>query len=132
MKVFLSYRYTGEDPAMLKETLKKLCAGLDKAGHGCFCSFWRGDFFNENKFTHKQILEYALKELDESDCLLAFVKSAEKSEGMLLEIGYALAKKKRFVLAVKKGVKTVFLREIADKVIEFKDIEELCEKVTGL
>ena len=132
MKVFLSYRFTGEDPAELKEVLKRLCASLDKAGHGCFCSFWKDDFFNENKFTHKQILDYAFKEIDNADCLLAFVKSKEKSEGMLLEIGYALAKKKKFILAVKKGIDTVFLHEMADQVIEFENLEELYEKLEKL
>jgi nucleoside 2-deoxyribosyltransferase len=132
MKVFLSYRFTGEDPSELKEVLKRLCASLDKSGHDCFCAFWKNDFFNENKFTYKQILDYAFNEIDNSDCLLAFVKSAEKSEGMLLEIGYALAKKKKFILAIKKGLDTVFLHEMADQVIDFENLEELHEKLTTL
>ena len=92
MRVFLSYKFTGEDAKELKEVIGNICLSLEKAGKGHFCSFWKGDFYIENKFTHKQILEYALKELDNSDCILAFVKSEGKSEGMLIEIGYALAK----------------------------------------
>jgi nucleoside 2-deoxyribosyltransferase len=77
-------------------------------------------------------LEYALKELNNSDCLLAFVKSKKKSEGMLLEIGYALAKRKKFILAIKKDIKTTFIREIADQVIEFRTLEELYRKLQNL
>ncbi len=132
MKIFLSYRYTGEDPAILKDTLQKICSSLEKSGHGHFCSLWKDGFFNENKFTYRQILEYALKELDNSDVYLAFVKSEDKSEGMLIEAGYAIAKNKKFWLAIKKGVHTVFLREMADKIIEFENLEELYKKLSKL
>ena len=130
MRIFLSYRFTGEDPEELKEIIHNICKALEKSGNEIFCSFWKDDFFNENKFSHKQILDYAYNELDKSDCLLAFVKSEEKSEGMLLEIGYALAKKKKFILTIKKDVKTVFLREMANQIIEFDDLEDLYEKLS--
>ena len=77
-------------------------------------------------------MEYALKELDNSDVYLAFVKSEDKSEGMLIEAGYAIAKNKKFWLAIKKGVHTVFLREMADKIIEFENLEELYKKLSKL
>lgn len=132
MKIFISYRFTGEKTEELKSVIGNICSALEKAGHNHFCSFWKGDFFNENRFTHKQILEHALNELENSDCLLAFVKSEEKSEGMLIEIGYAIAKKKKFYLAIKKGIKTTFIREIANKIIEFETLEELYSKLKKL
>lgn len=132
MKVFLSYRFTGENPEVLKETIHNICASLEKVGYNHFCSFWKGDFFNENKFTHKQILDYALNELEKSDIYLAFIKSKDKSEGMLIEAGYALAKKKKIYLAIKKGIRTAFMREIADKIIEFGTLEELYKKLKKL
>jgi nucleoside 2-deoxyribosyltransferase len=132
MKVFLSYRFTGEDPKVLKETLQNICDSLKKAGHTYFCSFWKGDFFKDNKYSNKQILNYVLKELDSSDIYLALIKSEDKSEGILIEAGYALAKGKKFYLAIKKGVYTTFMKEIADKVIEFEDIEELCIRLRKL
>ena len=132
MKIFLSYRFTGEKPEVLKEIIHNLCGSLEKAGHVTFCSFWKGDFYKENKFTNKQILIYALDELDASDVYLAFIKSEDKSEGMLLEAGYAIAKKKKIYLAIKKGVRTVFLAEMADMIIEFDDLEELYNKLARL
>jgi len=132
MKIFLSYKFTGEDQESLKENLSKISSSLEKAGHKCFYSFFRENFFREKNFTNKQILEYALKELDISDVILAFIKSEDRSEGMLLEIGYAIAKKKKFILAIKKGVKTTFLREMANRRIEFENIEDLCSKLSKL
>ncbi len=132
MKIFISYKRTGEDPEELKEVIHNIFTNLEKAGHIPFCSFWKDDFFKKNKFTYKQILEYALNELENSDCILAFVKSEDKSEGMLLEIGYALAKKKKLILAIKKDVRTVFIREMADQIIEFEALDQLYSKLSKL
>ena len=73
-----------------------------------------------------------MKELDDSDCILAFVKSEEKSEGMLIEIGYALAKRKKFILAIKKDIETTFIKEMADQIIEFEGLNELYNKLSKL
>lgn len=128
MRCFISYRFTGEDPKELEETIKHICNLLIKEGHNHYCSFWdSGDngLFKKNKFTNKQILEHALNEIDKADCIIVLIKSEEKSEGMLIEIGYALSKKKKIFLIIKKGVKTTFVREVADKVIEFDNLKEL-------
>ena len=61
--------------------------------------------------------------------LLAFVKNEEKSEGMLIEIGYALGTGKPFALAIKKGTKTTYLTEIAKPIIFFEDIDDLCSQL---
>jgi len=47
-----------------------------------------------------------------------------------MEIGYALAKRKQFILAIKKDIKTTFMREMADEIIEFENLEELYNKLT--
>ncbi len=130
MKIFLSYRFTGEDPIILEQTLSQIKNALEHVGHQVFCSFWEEQRFRDGNFSNKQILEYALKELDSSDVYFAFVKSAEKSEGMLLEAGYALANKKPMWVAVKKGVKTTFLTELADKRIEFETLDDLSQKLS--
>lgn len=132
MKLFLSYRYTGEDLTILKQIVESICQSLEKAGHSTFCSFGHNDFFKENNYSYKQILEYAFNELDASDYVIAFVKSQDKSEGMFLELGYALAKGKKIILLIKEGVKTVFLPEIAHHVIEFADLNELYSNLEEL
>ncbi|MDP2599006.1 MAG: nucleoside 2-deoxyribosyltransferase [Candidatus Liptonbacteria bacterium] len=125
MKFFISYRFTGEDLRKLKPLLGSMQEALTTAGHKNYCSFEWQSHFVKNNFSNAQILRHSLNELDNSDVLLAFINSPEKSEGMLLEIGYALAKKKRLYVLIRKGVKTTFVLEMADKVIEFKDAGEI-------
>jgi len=132
MKLFISYKFTGEKIEDLELALKNICSSLEKAGHVCFCSLWHEEHFQKNNFTHKQILDYALKELDQADTCLAYIKSSEKSEGMLIETGYAMAKNKKIYIAINKEVKSVFMREIADELIEFENLEELCLKLENL
>lgn len=132
MKIFISYRFTGEDLKELDNTLGKIRSVLMEGGHQVFCSFWSEELFKSNNFTNKQILEYAFEELRKSDIVLVFVKSPEKSEGMLIEVGYALASEKKIILAVKNDVKTTFLHQITNEVIEFESLDDLCIKLKEL
>lgn len=129
MKIFISYRYTGEDLSVLRGILVKITSLFENKGHSVFCSFGHNDFFQKENYSYKQILDYALKELDESDYVFAFVKSQEKSEGMLLELGYAYAKGKKIILAKKEDVHTTFVQEMAKKTISFVDLEDLYKKL---
>lgn len=130
--IFLSYRFTGEDINELTETLGKILAALRSVGHAVYCSIEDEKWFRENYRTNKEILKHALERLDKSDVILAFVKSDQKSEGMLLEVGYMMAKSKSFLLALKRGTKTTFLAELAEPLIEFDSIDELCDKLTKI
>jgi nucleoside 2-deoxyribosyltransferase len=129
MKIFISYKFAGEDPGELEKTLNEISNVLKGAGHEIYSASEDEKLFIEKKFTLKKILNHALEKLNNSDCILVFVRSYEKSEGMLLEIGYALAKKKKMILAIKKGIRLSFTEEIADKVIEFTDINDLKQKL---
>src|SRR5437016_3060861 len=98
MKIFLSFRFTGEDPLKLAETNKKIVGALAKSGHTIWHSLDAQAHFVEHQFSSKQILEHSLRELDSSDALLAYINSEERSEGMLIEIGYAMAKGKKIII----------------------------------
>jgi len=132
MKIFISYKFAGENPQELEKILLEMSNVLRESGHKVYSASEDEELFIKNKFTLKQILNHALKKLDNSDCILIFIKSQEKSEGMFIEIGYALAKNKKIILAIKKGIRLAFTEEIADKVIEFKDIEDLKNKLKEL
>lgn len=129
MKVFISYRYTGEDLSALKEIIEKIISIFESKGLSVFCSFGRNDFFQQKNYSYKQIIDYALKELEESDYVFALIKSKEKSEGMLLELGYAYAKGKKVILAKKEDVSTTFVQELASQTISFIDLKDLYEKL---
>ncbi len=129
MKIFVSFRFTGENLQELENTLTRIKNVLEQKGHEVVCSFWREEYYRENNSTNKEILEDMLPQIDSCHAILALIKSSDKSEGMLLEIVYGLAKKKQLILASKNNVKTTFLHEIAEKVIEFETIDDLIQKL---
>ncbi len=132
MKIFVSYKFTGEDPVALKQVLGDICKALTTAGYESSCSIGQEDFFLANKYTNKQIMEHALKDLNQCDVLLAFINANEKSEGMLIEVGYALAKGIPIILAKRKSVFTNSLSGISDRIIEFADLPDLNQQLSQL
>ncbi len=129
MKILIAYRFTGEDPVELGETLGKIAGVLREAGHTVYCSIEDEVRFSSEKRTNGDIMRHAFEQLSSSDIVLAFVRSDEKSEGMLLEVGYAMGKGKRIALALKRGTKTTSIQDMADPVIEFDSVDDLCEKL---
>ena len=125
MKIFISYRYTGEDLSLLQEIMETIVSKIETKGHEVYCSFGKREFFAEQNFSLKEILDDALQALETSDCIFALVKSSEKSEGMLLELGYAYAKGKNVIVAKQKDATATFIPEIANQLIEFSEVSEL-------
>ncbi|HTY39880.1 MAG TPA: nucleoside 2-deoxyribosyltransferase [Candidatus Paceibacterota bacterium] len=130
MKYFISYRFTGEDPAVLKSDIEGIKNALVEAGHSSYASIEKQNTLRER--SNREILEDSLQELRSAGAILVFKKSPEKSEGMLIEIGYALARKKKMVLAIQRNISTVFLREIADIVIDFENMDDLKKQLAQL
>ena len=124
-KIFIAYRFTGEDPKELGSFLGYICDSLKSRGHDVFCSFWLKDFFRERCYTTEQIYEYCLNEMDSRDTFLAVVKSEHKSDGMRRELEKAKSAGKRYILAIKEGLDFQNFRETAHKIIEYTDIHHL-------
>ena len=129
MKIQLAYKFSGEDEEKLVRTLTRIAEVLENSGHEVYFACKDEDLFRKNNFTPKQILVHALKKLDDADCLLVFVRSKEKAEGILIETGYAIAMNKKIILAIKKGIMRYFTGSIANQIIEFEDIDDLIKKL---
>jgi nucleoside 2-deoxyribosyltransferase len=129
MKIALSYKFTGEDYIGLKEFLDNVCKSLKKAGHEPWGTYTKKEEFDKNRTSLKEIMLTALDFIDKSDCHLVIINSQEKSEGMLLEIGYSYAKRKRIIVAIKKGIKTTWIKEIIPEIIEFESDKDLFRKL---
>lgn len=78
MKIFVSYKFTGEDPNELAETIGQIVDRLRSVGHDVYCSLEDEAWFRQKKRTNQEIMEHALAQLDTCDLLLAFVRSSEK------------------------------------------------------
>lgn len=130
MKLFLAYRFTGEDPKELEKEIRQLGNAIKNVGHDYTCSFELEDFFHSNQYTPGMIQKYMMELQEKHDAVLAYIKSSSRSEGMLMEAGQAIANKQPLIVAVKKGVYSLMAQpEIAKKVIEFETLDELCEKI---
>jgi nucleoside 2-deoxyribosyltransferase len=125
MKIYLAYRFTGEDPAVLDKELGTIVDILKQNGHQTFCSFWKEKYYRDNNFSNKEVINYTLPKIDTSDALIAYIKSDQKSEGMLLEIGYALGKSKPVIVVIKEGITTNFVTDLASQIIRYQDFSEL-------
>ena len=126
MKIFIGQRVTGEDIENLKEETEQIANALEKKGHEPYSTMEEDESQFENA---GDWVKHAFKQLDEHDAFLAVVRSEDKSEGLLMEVGYALSKGLKFILAIQEDVKNTYLRDMADRVIEFKDVDDLINKV---
>lgn len=130
MKYFIAHKVSGEDHIQLEKEIKIICSAIKKSGHQYYCSFL-DDKMRSNK-NKNNLLENAFNKIDEADGIMLIVKSEDKSEGMLIELGYALAKGKKVILLIHNNVKKTYLREISDSVVEFSNINELSKKLEQL
>jgi|SRR3989338_3458471 len=123
-KIFISYKYTGEDRAKLESNIGAIREGLKDSGHNVYCTLWDSNIQAQSK---RVLFDYAFKEIDKSDIVLVAVFVEEKSEGMLMEIGYAFAKKKRVILLIDKNVKNTHLRDLIDEKYDFSNSNQIRE-----
>jgi nucleoside 2-deoxyribosyltransferase len=128
-KVFISFRYTGENKAELKRIIPQLHETLEKAGYVVYSTIFDSDKFAEENISGKEIMRKAFQEIDNSDLILFFVRTSDISQGMLVELGYSLAKRKNLLLAIQKDIKVNIFRRQINQIIDFKDLEELKGKL---
>lgn len=129
MKAFIAYRFTGEEPEQLGELLARVRDKLKEAEVEAYCTFFDEASFKDKSYGAKQIMEHAFAVIDKSDMLLIIQTSENKSEGMLMEAGYCLAKGIPIVAAVKKGVTATYVPQIADRSFEWTDLEDFQKKI---
>lgn len=129
MKIFIGQRVSNEYGKKLIDESMQVIDTLKKVGHDAYCTLCEDGNFQD---TPRDWLYYAFSKIDKSNTFLAIVRSEQKSEGLLMEIGYVLSKKKKFILAINEKVKDTYLREMADEVIEWKNFEDLIKKLNKL
>lgn len=125
MKVQLAYRYTGEDREKLTALLEEIRRTLESSGN----TVWVPELDPLRPSSIKELFNKTFRKLDECDVLLVILRSTEKSEGMLMEVGYAIARGKKIWLAVQDTVKNTRLRDFADFITEFSSDGDLCMKL---
>lgn len=129
MKIYISYKFTGADPEALKQQLQAVTGILEKSGNSTFIYFRDVQNWQKGGLSTKEIIKGAFSAIDKQDSIFALVDSPDKSEGMLLEVGYAKALGKKLIVAIQKEAGAVFLRDLADELIEYKNIDDLLRRL---
>lgn len=130
MKIFIGQRVTGEDQEKLKKFSLKISRTLEKNGHSVYCHVINKGI--ESNSPGEQ-MNKAFKEIDDSDVFLGIVKSNKKSEGMIMEVGYVIARGKRLIIAVKSKIKnSTYLNEMTNEVITFDTTSDLLNKLKNI
>jgi len=131
-KAFVAYRHTGEDPEVLNKQMNAVRKGLKKAGIEFHCTYFEEDEFQDRKMGAREIMEHAFSVLDKCSCLLVILSSEEKSEGMLMEIGYCFARQIPIVVAQSSEVSKSYVPQMAQTVISWQTYAELESGLEGL
>lgn len=131
MKAFIAYRSTGEDRQAIAPILTAIVTAFKSRGIVAYCNFF-DDTLKDTSLGARQIMEYGFDVIDTADFLFAVQTSDIKSEGMLIEIGYCLAKKIPIIVATKEGVTKTYVPAIVSKSLKWKTTEDLAKAIAGL
>ncbi len=135
MKIFISYKFTGETNEDLKNLLLPVKNALKKMEgvESVYCNFFDEDLpIRSKNFKSHEYVTDAFPSIDKADAQFVIINSEEKSEGMILEMGYAIAKGKKVIVAIKNGITNTYLPGIADESIEWESIDDLTQKIYNL
>lgn len=121
LRVFVTAKFQNKEN---KEEIEHLCILVRKAGFEDFCFVRDVEHYQKVFDNPKELMERALKEIDQSDCLL--IDMTNQPTGRAIEAGIAYAMKKRIIVIMKKGtiIKDV-TRGIANVVLEYENIDEI-------
>jgi len=129
-RIFLSFKFTGEDYDELDDFLTKASQALVKNNNAVFCSLWLEELFQQKKMSAEQIYEYCINKLAQNDVFLAFIRKEEESRGMLLELDEAIRQGKKVILFIKKGINGhQKFRSFSNEVNEYRDEDDLIKQL---
>ncbi|MBS3086868.1 TIR domain-containing protein [Candidatus Pacearchaeota archaeon] len=129
-KIFIGQAVTGHDINSLQKEMEKIYSVLKQKGYSVYSTLEE-----EGKNIFKKAGDWvihAFKQIDNHDIFLVIVRTEHRSEGLLMEIGYAISKEKKIVLAINESVKNTYLRDFTKNIIEWKDFEDLLNKLSKL
>lgn len=132
IEAFVAYRHTGESEVVLEDMLGRICRALGHTGVDPYCTFFEEKDFQAKQLNSRQIMEHAFRMIDARDMLFVVQASEARSEGMIMEVGYCLAKQKPIVIATHQDIRGTYLPQMADKAFAYESLEELESKIAAL
>jgi len=122
--IYLAYKFKDSDPILLKQKLEELSKIIEETlGYKTFIFFRDAQKWGKIKMNIKKVVEKAYKAIEKCDAIL--VEASEKANGVYFEVGYAKALKKKIIVIHQEGTEANFLESCADKIIVYKNFEDL-------
>lgn len=127
VRCVISYKYSGASPKRLNRLLGSVADALEENGQDYFClHFTREQIIKEaGQYAEHIMLKRAMSEIDTCDYLLVIYDQQEKSAGMLMEIGYALAKNKPVYMLYNNSIDTGYVKDMLNRSWAYNDIDKL-------
>jgi nucleoside 2-deoxyribosyltransferase len=132
MKTFIAYRSKEEDPKTVQPLITSIRDSLQARDIEADSMFFHEAEIINKALTNQQILELAFSMINNIDFLFVIQTSDNKSEGMLMEMGYCLAKEIPIILASKEMVRQTYLPEIAEQSFRWDTVENLRKGIASL
>ncbi len=85
--------------------------------------------FKDKVYDKRQILDHAFSVINESDFLFVLQTSDNKSEGMLMEVGYCFAKGIPILACVKDSVKSSYIPELTPFKMSWSNPDDLIQAI---
>jgi len=130
-KFFIAYRHTGEDILELEQRISTIDIALAAKGIKAYATLFDESEFQKNHTTAGHIMEKAFQKISAMDGLFVLIAGSEKSEGQLMEVGFALALKKPVIVARHKDAKT-YVHELTNLSFAYDDLSDLSKKILEL
>ena len=131
MRAFVSYRHTGADEKEIRVLLQTAVGALSKRGvkaENILFDVRKGDF-NSRLMPPANFMRLAFRMLERSNFMLVLQSSEERSEGMLMEVGFALAKRIPVIVACNKHVTNTYLPQMANHCLRWFDAADLANQL---
>jgi hypothetical protein len=126
-KIFISYRFSGENIENLEVIMGRITKILEIKGYNFFCSLYKEDYFKKHNLSKEQRYAYYKQNVKDSDIVLFFIKSADKSGGMEFELNQAIQHGKQIILAIQEKLDFPDFRDNANNIIEYNNLEQFYE-----
>lgn len=128
--IFISFGLNGETEENLKSIIEPVKEKFQKININAYCNLFDEELLKcSANFKPEDWMTEAFKELSKAELQFVLVTSKNKDEGMILEIGYAIAKNIPVIVAIKDDIKDTYLPNMANKTITWNNVNDLLEKM---
>ncbi len=128
MKIYITYQFKDADTEELKTKLEEFSKIIEEStGWEPFIFFRDVQNWEKGTMSVNEVVNKAMESMKNCDAIL--VEASEKARGVYFEVGYAKALGKKVIVIHKEGTEANFLEASADIKIQYKDLEDLKEKL---